>query len=119
MGVELGDENKWKPVTMTFSKATKLLGVPPPPVKKPRRWVIIDPAPKSMTEDVIRNICTGEEPFDVMFQNSSIQKGEKRAVILKEPHARNIFWKIKEMEYDGKKLNVTKIPPENAPPPLE
>lgn len=118
LGIELGDSNKWKPVALTFSSANKSLAVPPPPVKKARRWVIIDPVPISMTEKVIRKICSEFEPFDVMYQNSSIEKGEKRAVILKEPHAKFVYWKLVGMEYEGKQLNVTKIAPEYAPDPL-
>lgn len=119
LGIELGDSNHWKPITLTYSKANKFMGVPPPPIKKARRWVIIDPVPHSMTEETIRNLCAGEEPFDVMFQNSSTQNGEKRAVILKEPHARNIFWKLKDFSYEGVSLNVIKIAPEYAPQPLD
>lgn len=118
LGIELGDEEKWRPVVLTYASAHKLLGVPPPPMKKARRWVIIDPLPEKMTEKMIRDICSEFEPFDVMYQNSSIEKGKERAVILKEPHAREVYWKLIGMEFNGEKINVTKLAPEHAPIPL-
>lgn len=118
LGESLGDNNKWFSAVYPFPYANKVLQVPPPPMKKARRWVIIDPLPPEMSEEIIRNICAECEPFGILIQNSSIQRGDKRAVIMKEPHAKEVYWKLSDTTFNGKKLNVAKYQSEDAPSPL-